>query len=289
MGEELTVRKTNAVSEPPRGDRLPAAIVRAGPRAGEKFVEFFTAAVRNENTRAAYLRAVRAFFRWAEATGLGLDAVRPVHVAAYAERLTRTRSAPTARQHPAAGRKLLDCLVVGRVVETNPAAAVRGPSHSAKKGKTPVLDGGEARRLLAAADAATVVGLRDRAVIGVMLYAFARAGAAVGMRVEDYYPQGKRWWVRLREKGGKLHDLPCHHRLEEYLDAYIRAAGIGGDRKGPLFRAADGRTGRLTGRPLTRRDAYRMVQRRQTDAGIATAIGCHTFRATAITNYLANG
>lgn len=83
--------------------------------------------------------------------------------------------------------------------------------------------------------------------------------------------------------------MPCHHKLEEYVDAYVEAAGIAGDRKGPLFRTAAGKTGRLTGNPLTRRDAYRMVRRRQRDAGIATDIGCHTFRATAITNYLTNG
>jgi integrase/recombinase XerD len=109
------------------------------------------------------------------------------------------------------------------------------------------------------------------------------------MRVEDYYPQGKRWWVQLHEKGGKRHEVPCHHKLEEYLNAYVDAAGIRGDRKAPLFRTAAGKTGRLTGSPMTRRDAYRMVKRRQKDAGIATAIGCHTFRATAITNYLTNG
>jgi site-specific recombinase XerC len=72
-----------------------------------------------------------------------------------------------------------------------------------------------------------LVGLRDRALISVMTFAFARIGAVVAMRVEDYYPEGKRWWVRLHEKGGKRHEMPAHHNLESYLDAYIKAAGIG--------------------------------------------------------------
>ena len=122
-----------------------------------------------------------------------------------------------------------------------------------------------------------------------MVYGFARVGAVVGMNVEDYFPQGKRWWVRLHEKGGKLHDVPAHHKLEEFLDAYMEAASLWDTKKGPLFRTTQGRTRKLTLKRLTRRDVYEMVRRRATDAGIETAIGCHTFRATGITNYLVNG
>ena len=117
---------------------------------------------------------------------------------------------------------------------------------SSKRGKTPVLTAEQARELLDSIDTSTVVGLRDRALISVMTFAFARIGAVVAMRVEDYYPQGKRWWVRLHEKGGKRHEMPAHHNLEAYLDAYIDAAGIRDDGKGPLFRSAAGRTGELT-------------------------------------------
>ena len=95
-----------------------------------------------------------------------------------------------------------------------------------------------------------------------MTFAFARIGTVVAMRVEDYYPQGKRWWVRLHEKGGKRHEMPAHHNLEAYLDAYLDAAGIRDDGKGPLFRSAVGRTGELTIKPMHRVDAYRMIQRR---------------------------
>ena len=133
------------------------------------------------------------------------------------------------------------------------------------------------------------MGLRDRALIGVLIYSFARISAALAMRVEDYFPQGKRWWLRLHEKGGKHHEMPVHHSLEAHLDAYVQAAGIAEDKKGPLFRAAVSHNGRLSARPMLRRRALEMIYRRAKAAGIATQIGCHTFRATGITIYLTNG
>jgi integrase/recombinase XerD len=172
---------------------------------------------------------------------------------------------------------------------SNPAHCVRGPRHSVSKGSTPVLSSEEATALLTGMDISTVVGLRDRAVIAVMTYTFARVGAVVALNVEDYFPQKKRWWLRLREKNGKVNEMPCHHKLEEYLDAYIKAAGIADDRKGPLFRSAIGKTGALTGKPMSRTDVWYMVRRRASDARIETPIGCHTFRATGITDYLTNG
>lgn len=268
---------------------LPALLAESGPRAEEKFVEFFTARIRNPNTRSAYLLAVRRFFAWAEAAGLSLSRIRPVHVATYVESLTRSHAAPTVKQHLAAVRMLFDYLVVGQVVEMNPAAAVRGPSYSVKKGKTSVLTEEEARHLFERIDTAHVVGLRDRALIAVMVYGFARVGAVVGMAVEDYYPQGKRWWFRFHEKGGKLHELPTHHKAEEFLDAYLDAVPFREAKKSPLFRTAIGKTKMLSETRMTRRDVYRMVQRRAADAGIETKIGCHSFRATAITNYLEHG
>lgn len=290
MGQELVVinRTDTLVRLDPAG-LVPRVIAQAGPRAEEKFVEFFVAKIRNLNTRMAYLRAVRRFFAWAESLPVALKHLRPVHIALYVEQLGTTLSAPSVKQHLASIRMFLDCLVVGQVVEMNPAAAVRGPSYSAKKGKTPVLDADEARELLDTIDTSSLVGLRDRAIIALMTYTFSRVSALTAMNVEDYHPQGKRWWVRLHEKGGKLHDVPAHHKLEEYLDAYIDAAHLWEDKRGPLFRTTAGTTRRLTVNRLTRRDVYKMIRRRARDAKLETAIGCHTFRATGITNYLTNG
>jgi integrase/recombinase XerD len=272
------------------GPTLPALIAGAGDRAALRFLEFFTVNIRNKNTRAAYARAAAAFLRWCEAQGIGeLGRVQPVHVAAYIELLQAKRSAPTVKQHLACIRMLFDWLVIGQVMPANPAHSVRGPRHSVTKGVTPVLSSEEATALLAGMDVSTVVGLRDRGVIAVMTYTFARVGAVVALAVEDYFPQKKRWWLRLHEKNGKVNEMPCHHKLEEFLDAYIKTAGIEDDRKGPLFRSAIGKTGALTGKPMSRTDVWYMVRRRAADAGIETSIGCHTFRATGITDYLTNG
>lgn len=109
-----------------------------------------------------------------------------------------------------------------------------------------------------------------------------------GLRVEDYFQQGRRSWLRLHEKGGKRHELPCHHSLDEYLDAWIAAAGIGEDKKGPLFRSFK-KGGRLTANPITRSDVLYMIKRRAKAAALPYSTCCHTFRATGITAYLQNG
>ena len=268
---------------------LPRLVTANGDQAAARYVEFFTAQIRNPNTRAAYARACERFLAWCEALGLDLAHIGPLHVAAYIEELGRSHSAPTVKQHLAAVRMLFDWLVVGQVVPQNPAAAVRGPKHSTAKGKTRMPTREEAKALLADIPTDSLVGLRDRALIAMLLFTFARVSAALAMRVEDYYPVGKRWWVRLHEKGGKHHEMPAHHTLQEYLDAYLEAAGIAGDRKGILFRSAEGRTGRLTAQPMSRVDAYRMIGRRAGAAAVATRIGCHSWRARGITAYLENG
>jgi site-specific recombinase XerD len=263
------------------GMLVPRLIADAGDQAAWRYVEFFTANIRNKNTRQAYYRAVVQFFAWCDHHRIGEIAdIEPLHVAAYVEGLGKDFEKPTVKQHLAAIRMLFDWLVTGQVVATNPAHAVRGPKHVVKTGKTTVLTGEQTRELLDSIDTSTLVGLRDRALISVMTFAFARIGAVVAMRVEDYYPKGKRWWVRLHEKGGKRHEMPAHRTLEAYLDSYIEAAGIRDGGKSPLFRSAAGRTGTLTDKPMNRIDAWRMIQRRAADLGTRLKIGCHTFRAT---------
>ena len=191
---------------------LPDIVLRAGPQAAERTVEFFTAQIRNPHTRAAYAAAVTRFFTWCEAHGLALTQISPIAVATYIEEMHGRYRAPTIKQHLAAIRRLCDWLVTGQVMPTNPATSVRGPTHVVRTGKTPVLQPAEARQLLDTIDTSTLRGLRDRALLAVMVYSFARVSAVVGMRVEDYYQQGKRWWLRLQEKGGKHHAVPVTTR-----------------------------------------------------------------------------
>jgi site-specific recombinase XerD len=269
---------------------VPALIANAGDAAGWRFVEFFTANINNDHTRRAYARACSRFFGWCEARGLTLAAIRPVHVAAWVKELQLEHSAPGVKQQLAAVRMLFDWLVTGQVVPMNPAAAVRGPKYVVKTGKTPVLDGKEWHRLIDAIPTDTVRDLRDRALIAALTYSFARIGAALKMKVEDLRPHGASWQLRLHEKGGKEHAMPCHHALAEALRAYMDAAGIAEDKKGWLFRTSPRHSATtLTERPMKQDDAWRMVRRRAVAAGILAPIGNHTFRATGITNFLENG
>lgn len=268
---------------------VPVVIAAQGEKASERYFTFFTDTIRNPNTRAAYFRNATRFFGWCEARNLAFTEIKSFHVSAYLEELSLTMAAPSVKQHLATIRMLYDWLIVGHICEINPAQAVRGPKHVVTRGKTPVLTEDEARLLLTKIDVSNVIGLRDRALIALCLYSLARIEAALKMKVGDYYPQGKRWWVRLHEKGGKLHDLPAHHKLEEYLDAYIDATGLKEQKNAPLFRSAVGRTKTLSDKKMTRFAALKMVQRRAKQVGIDTAVCCHSFRATGITNYLQHG
>jgi integrase/recombinase XerD len=271
------------------GNSIPALITAAGEKALFSFVNFFSAGIENENTRRAYLQAWREFGKWAQGRGVRLQEVQPFILAAYREELSKRYNVRSVKQHLSALRRLFDQMVVDQVIATNPAATVRGPRFSAKQGVTPILTDTETRKLFNSLDTSHVVGLRDRAILSVLVYAVARVGAVTAMQVRDFYPQGRRWTVRLHEKGGKLHEVWCHHNLEEYLHAYIEAAGIEKEKATPLFRSTAGRTKKLTENGLDRRNVYQMIKRRAAEAGITVPIGCHSFRATGITLYMENG
>ena len=292
MTDLLPATKTNSVvvSAPAPTHVVPAVVAALGDAASWRYIEFFTANIRNPNTRRAYVRACAACLHWCEQRGLGLASLRPFDMAAYVEQLQQTVTAPSVKQQLAAVRMLFDWLVVGQVMPANPASSVRGPQHAVKTGKTPVLEGAEWRQLMTSIPIETVLDLRDRALIAVLTYSFARIGAALALRVEDFRLQGAGWELRLHEKGGKQHAMPCHHALADALQVYTEAAGLAGDRKGFLFRTSRSRRGDvLSDRPMRQSDAWRMIRRRAGLAGIAAQIGCHSFRATGITAYLSNG
>jgi site-specific recombinase XerD len=269
---------------------VPALIADLGDQAAWRYVEFFTANIRNPNTRRAYARACVRFFAWCEDRGLTLTSIRPFDVATWVEQLQEKHGAPGVKQQLAAVRMLFDWLITGQIMPSNPASAVRGPKHVVKTGKTPVLDAKEWRKLLDSIPTETVRDLRDRALIATLTYSFARITAALTMKVEDLRPKGAGWQLRLHEKGGKHHVMPCHHALAEALRAYIDVAGIAADRKGWLFRTSRGHHGiELSDQPMAQPDAWRMIRRRAAAAGIHAPIGNHSFRATGITAYLSNG
>jgi site-specific recombinase XerD len=269
---------------------VPVLIADAGDLAAWRYVEFFTANIRNPNTRRAYARACVSFFAWCDERGLALTTIRPHDVATYIETRQLTHSAPDVKQQLAAVRMLFDWLITGQIVPVNPAAAVRGPKHVVKTGKTAVLDAKEWRKLIDSIPTDTLRDRRDRALISTLTYSFARINAALKMKVEDLRPKGAGWQLRLHEKGGKHHEMPCHHALAEELRAYIDAARIAEDRKGYLFRTAPGhKADVLLEKPMAQADAWRMIRRRAIAVGIHAPIGNHSFRATGITAYLSNG
>jgi len=271
------------------GQGMATPLLFAGsPQAARRFWEFFTAEIPNDNTRKAYFCAIRRFDDWCVFRNLDLLQLQPILIAAYIKDLQASLSIPSVKQHLAAIRMLFDYLVVGQVLPMNPAASVRGPKYVIKKGKTPVLSADEARQLIDSIETTTVKGLRDRALLAVMVYTFARVGAVIHLRVEDYFQQGKRWWFRFHEKGGKVHEVPAHHKAEAHVDAWIDAAGIGEEVKRPLFRTF-GRSGEVTARSLFEADILRMVKVRGRAIGLPESTCCHTFRATGITAYLENG
>ena len=263
------------------------ALFRGDEACARRTFEFFTVNIRNQNTRKAYARAATDFAAWCEKRALrDIGQVEPVHVAAYIESLGL--AAPSVKQRLAALRMLFDWMVLGQVLPMNPAGSVRGPRYSVSKGRTQVLNAEEARVLLDSIDTNDIIGLRDRALIGLMIYTFARVGAAIGMAVGDVYVQGRRTWIRLHEKGGKIHEVPCHRQLEAWLQAYVVGASIN-DSRSVLFQSVTARGGCLSGKAMAQPDVFRMICRRAEAAGIRTRVGCHSFRATGITEYLRSG
>jgi integrase/recombinase XerD len=268
--------------------RLPTLVTDAGERATLRFLEFFTAAIRNKNTRRAYARAVTRLSDWCQPRRLTLEQLHPIVIGGYIEQLQTELSAPSVKQHLAAIRMLFDFLVVGQILPVNPASSVRGPKFTSRTGKTPVLTAQETRSLLESIESDTLIGLRDRALIGVMVFSFARIGATLDMDVEDYFVQGKHWRFRLHEKGGRRHEVVAHHNAEELLDDYLDAAGIRDEKNGPIFRSFNRRR-QLTERRLHPNEALAMIKRRACAIGLPETICNHTFRATGITTYLECG
>ena len=215
------------------GGVVPVMIAAAGDQAARRFLEFFAATIRNKNTRMAYYWAAVRFFAWCDHHKIGeIVDIEPLHVAAYVEGLGKDFEKPTVKQHLAAIRMLFDWLVTGQVVATNPAHRCAVQSTSSKPARPRCSPANRPASFWTASTRQPWSASRSGADFGDDVR-LARIGAAVAMRVEDYYPKGKRWWVRLHEKGGKRHEMPAHHNLEAYLDAYIKAAGVGDDGKAP--------------------------------------------------------
>ncbi|MBA4065645.1 MAG: integrase [Isosphaera sp.] len=266
---------------------VPAAVAAAGPAARFAWDEFFAGELANPHTRAAYARAARRFLGWCEAAGLALRDITPGHVGDYFAH--HAGSVPTKKLHLAAVRRFFDRLVVRHAVVLNPALSVRAERYQVVEGKTPEIAVLQARALLAAIDTEHVVGLRDRAVVAVLIYTAVRVGAVARLALRDLRHDGTQWSLRFAEKGGKSREIPVRHDLEGILFDYLAAAGAQAGGSGPFFRSAAGRTGRLTDRPLAAADMGRLVKRRLRDAQLPGHLSPHSFRVATITDLLGQG
>ena len=264
----------------------PGIIERAGVRAYEAYYTFFAESIPNPRTRRAYMADFARFGQWCDERGFDLERLTTIHFAAYREVLMKELTLPSVKRHFSALRTIFGALVEKGVIDRNPVREVKLQPYRGE-GKTPALRPEEVRRLLDSIDPSTTIGLRDRALISLMAYSFARVGAALQMKVKDFYPQGASYSIRLHEKGGRERQLPCHHLLAEALTAYVYGCGLASSPESPLFRSIQKKV--MTPLPLGPRAALEMIYRRTRRAGIPGRFCCHTFRATGITTFLENG
>lgn len=259
----------------------PAIVKAAGKSAEFAWEEFFQAEIANVHTRKNYMHAVRQFLAWVEERNLELPRVSPGDVGEYLQGLEL--ATPTKKLHLAALRRFSDRLVNRHVCVINPAATVKAERHSVVEGKTPDIGPTQARALLKSIAVADPVGLRDRAVLAVLIYTAARVGAVAKLMMKNFVNDGSQYTLRFAEKGGKSREIPVRHDLEQFLLAYVQAANI---TEGPLFRTANRKSKTLTRNPMTGIDICRMMKRHLKSAGLPGHFSPHSFRVTTVTDLL---
>jgi site-specific recombinase XerD len=278
----------HALPAAPSTPQLPVLLSSLGPAAQFAWEEFIYARIRNPHTRLAYERAVRQFMRHCEGLGRELPQITPRDVASYLDQLDYAPA--TKKLHLAGLRHFFDNLVTRHVIVLNPALSVRGERLQVIEGKTPEITVQQARQLLRSIDTSHVVGLRDRAIIGILIYTAARRGTVAKLRRAEFYDLGDQYCLRFTEKGGKSREIPVRHDLRLFIFEYLAAGGLEySDRNSPLFRTVIRRTRQLTMAGVTPGDIGRMVKRRIRDAGLPERLSPHSFRVATITDLLSQG
>lgn len=293
MSNQIIRVETGQLTRPASLVPPPAIVTNAGPNARYAWDEFFGDQIDSDHTLKAYRHAVERFLAWCEDQGFELARIPPGNIGKYIHHLQTTdgesASKATKKLHLAGIRRLFDVMVQRHAVVLNPAASVRGPQLKITKGKTPATDPANARKLLQSIDTSHIVGLRDRAVLAIMMYTACRVGAVAKLRRKHFYTDGTQHYLHLDEKGGKDRHIPCRHDLQAFIEQYLQGAGTPPGDDAPLFRSAERRTRRLTHLPIQAKDIHRMVKRRLKDAGLPPRLTCHSFRATTATDLLEQG
>lgn len=284
----VVVSSPGVVSSNRNEAAVPVLIRDAGPAANFAWDEFIYGKIRNPHTRDAYERAIRQFLNHCEILRRDLAAVSPRDVGSFLDGLNYAPA--TKKLHLSALRHFFDTMVTRHVIILNPALSVRSERHQVIEGKTPEITIKQARKLLASIDVANVVGQRDRAIIGILIYTAARVGAVAKLRQSDFYNLGDQYCLRFAEKGGKSREIPVRHDLRQYLSQYVTASGLeNSDKTTPLFRTTIRQTKQLTENAMTANDMGRMLKRRLRAANLPSRLSPHSFRVATITDLLTQG
>ena len=289
MGSNLPVISERRLARRGAENSLAPAVVRRCGRAGETaWHDFFSGQLPNDNTRAAYTRALRRFLAWCEGAGRELPHVTPGDVGDYFRE--HQGSTTTKKQHLAALRKFFNLLVERHICLINPAGVAQLERLTIVEGKTPQIAPSEITQLLRSIPTNKITGLRDRTIIAVLAYTGARAGAVAGLRRQDLYYADGQWTLHFDEKGGKSREIPVRHDLKQVLLAYVDAADLrDAPKKAPLFRTAVRKENRLTGKRMTANDIGRMIKRRVKRGGLQANLSAHSFRVAVATDLFDQG
>ncbi len=277
------------IGEPHISGNLPAIIERAGHGARFAFEEFFHAKIRNAHTRRAYRRAVLCFLQWCERRQRSLQEVSPADVGIYLDELKH--SVASKKQILAGLRHFFDGMVTRHAIALNPALSVRGERYQVLEGKTPEITIRQARKLLSSINIDNVVGLRDKAILSILIYTASRIGAVARLRLKDLYDVGDQYCLHFIDKGGKSREIPVRHDLQQLLKAYIQATGLqlGDSSERPLFCTTRKNAQSLNDRAMSAGDMSRMTKRRLLACGLPPRLSPHSFRVTTITDLLTQG
>jgi integrase/recombinase XerD len=247
---------------------LPAIIEQAGNNARFAYEEFFHAKIRNTHTRRAYRRAVLCFLQWCDDRQRTMQEVSPADVGIYLDELTL--SVASKKQILAGLRHFFDGMVTRHAIALNPALSVRGERYQVMEGKTPEITIKQARKLLSSINTDNVVGLRDKAIMSILIYTASRVGAVARLKLKDLYDTGDQYCLHFLDKGGKSREIPVRHDLQGLLRFYLQSTGcnLGDATDHPLFRTAIRKTNTLSVRPMSAGYIGRMIKRRMKACGL---------------------
>lgn len=284
-----TLQSATSLEDPAAISSIPAIIERAGPGARFAFEEFFHAKIRNVHTRRAYRRAVLCFLQWCERRQRSLHEVSPADVGIYLDELKH--SVASKKQILAGLRHFFDGMVTRHAIALNPALSVRGERYQVLEGKTPEITIRQARKLLSSIDTDGVVGLRDKAILSILIYTASRIGAVARLTLRDLYDTGDQYCLHFVDKGGKSREIPVRHDLQALLRTYLMRAGLslGESSSVPLFRTARRKADSLSQRPMSAGDMSRMMKRRMKACGLPARLSPHSIRVAVITDLLTQG